>query len=979
MSAIQAMSPRVAARPRALLTKAALAVAVAAASLAALAPAARADFAFEPGSVFAKGHAPTTQSPPPGANGGSSFNGDGAYLSWLGAITDTPELTQAGAHPDFSTRFSFAATTPADDVKDIVADAPAGAVGNPGAVPPCELADFYGATAGNCPVNSQVGVIAIRAGGVILLVPVNLLVPPPGEAAMLGFKALTVTGVLFPEVRSDGDYGLRVNTRDIQTGFHVEYATLTIWGVPHDSVHDLQRMNRNTGTWGASASGAVKPFLSAPTNCSTGPLDFTIAARSWQSVWAGSEDWIEATDTAPQPTGCDQVKFTPTLSAQPTTNVADQPTGLEVDVHTPQNNDACKQIKPFPAPTKPQFDCGLATSHLKDTVVTLPPGLVINPSGANGLDGCSAAEVGLTTPVGQQTPIHFTKAQPTCPDASKIGRVEVDTPLLDAPAPGTVYIADPYDNPFRSLTAIYIVVNDTERGFIAKLAAKVTPDPLTGQLTTTVTDAPQLPFEHFYLHVKQGPRATLRTPACGDYSSAGELTPYSDPSSPVATSDSWSITGGSCDQPNAPSFDAGVVSPVAKSYSPFVMHLRRDDATQNFSAVSVSPPQGMIAKLAGVAQCSDAALAVAAAKSGAGEKASPSCPANSQVGTVIAGAGAGPSPYYAPGKVYMAGPYKGAPLSFAILTPATAGPFDLGTIVVRTALYIDSKTAQITAVSDPIPAILDGIPTDVRSVDLTLDRAQFTETGTSCDPSAVSGQLTSTLGQVAGLSSRFQLAECTSLGFKPQMFLKLKGGTKRGKHPQLTVVLKTRPGDANIASLSLAMPRSEFLENAHIRTICTRVQFAADACPKGAVYGSATVQTPILDYPLTGNVYLRSSDNLLPDLVPDLRGPAYQPIRVESAGRTDSIHGGIRNTFDFIPDAPFTKLVTRLQGGKKGLLVNSRNICARTYRATVKYTAHNGRTYTAHPKLRAGCKGKRHKKRSHHHRGGKVAHRGAVR
>ncbi len=551
----------------------------------------------------------------------------------------------------------------------------------------------------------------------------------------------------------------------------------------------------------------------------------------------------------------------------------------------------------------------------------------------------------------------------------------------------SVYIAKPFDNPFESLLAIYIVVNDTERGFIAKLAAKVTPDPLTGQLTTTITDAPQLPFEHFYLHIKQGPRATLRTPACGDYSSAGELTPYSAPDSPAPSSDPFSITAGSsCDQPNAPAFDAGAVSPIAKSYSPFVMHLRRDDSTQNFSAVTISPPQGTIAKLAGVQQCSDAALAVAAAKSGAGEKASPSCPANSQVGTVIAGAGAGPSPYYAPGKVYMAGPYKGAPLSLAIITPATAGPFDLGTIVVRTALHVDSKTAQITAVSDPIPSILQGIPLDVRSVDLTLDRDQFTQTGTSCDPSAVTGQLTSTLGQVAQLSSRFQLAECTSLGFKPQMFLKLKGGTKRGKHPQLTVVLKTRAGDANIASLSLAMPRSEFLENAHIRTICTRVQFAADACPKGAVYGAATVQTPILDYPLTGNVYLRSSDNLLPDLVPDLRGPAYQPIKVESAGRTDSVNGGIRNTFDFIPDAPFTKLVTKLQGGKKGLLVNSRNICAKTYRATVKYTAHNGRTYTAHPKLHAQCKRKRHKKRHHkrhgnHKRGHRsaVAHRAGVR
>ena len=215
------------------------------------------------------------------------------------------------------------------------------------------------------------------------------------------------------------------------------------------------------------------------------------------------------------------------------------------------------------------------------------------------------------------------------------------------------------------------------------------------------------------------------------------------------------------------------------------------------------------------------------------------------------------------------------------------------------------------------------------------------------------------------------------------MSLFLKGATKRTGHPRLTVVLKTRPGDANISALQLALPRSEFLDQAHIRTICTRVQFAADACPKGATYGRAWVQTPILDYTLTGDVLLRSSDNTLPDLVPDLRGPAYQPIRIESAGRTDSIKGGIRNTFSFIPDAPFTKLVTRLQAGKKGLLINSRNICARTYRATVRYKAHNGRTYTAHPKVHAGCKRKKHRKRKHkHHRRGhrsSVAKRSAVR
>ena len=251
--------------------------------------------------------------------------------------------------------------------------------------------------------------------------------------------------------------------------------------------------------------------------------------------------------------------------------------------------------------------------------------------------------------------------------------------------------------------------------------------------------------------------------------------------------------------------------------------------------------------------------------------------------------------------------------------------------------------------------MLQGIPLDVRSVSVVIDRPEFTLTGTSCDPASIDGLLTSTLGQSAPLSVRYQLSDCGRLPFKPRMTLKLRGGTKRGAHPALTIALTPRPGDANIASVSVALPRSEFLENAHIRTICTRPDFAAERCPAGAIYGEATVDTPLLDYDLAGHVYLRSSDNLLPDVVPDLRGPAHQPIKLESSGRTDSIRGGIRTTIDFVPDAPFTKALVALQGAGKGLLVNSRDICGRVYRAVVGYRAHNGRAYTERPKMVANC------------------------
>jgi hypothetical protein len=540
-----------------------------------------------------------------------------------------------------------------------------------------------------------------------------------------------------------------------------------------------------------------------------------------------------------------------------------------------------------------------------------------------------------------------------------------------------VYIAKPFDNPFGSLLAIYLAFHDPESGVVVKLAGKVTPDLSTGQLVTTFANNPQLPFEDFKLHFKGGAHGALRTPAhCGTYQTMSSLTPWSAPDSgpPATPSDSWAIEqspgGGNCpasegERPNTPSLDAGTVSPIAGAYSPLVVNLRRNDGSQQFSSVKLTPPPGLVGKLAGIPYCPDSALAAAAAKSGREEEASPSCPAASYVGSVTAAAGAGPAPYYAPGKAYLTGPYKGAPLSLAIVTPATAGPFDLGTIVVRSALYVDSKTAQITAVSDPIPTALQGIQLDVRSIQVKLDRPEFSLNPTSCDPMSFGGQETSTLSQVASLQSRFQVGECGQLAFKPKMTLGLRGGTGRNAHPALTATLEPGAGNANISSISVALPHSEFLDQSHIGTICTRLQFAADECPAASVYGEATVTTPLLDYPLTGNVYLRSSDNVLPDLVPDLRGPANQPIKLEAAGRTDSIHGGIRNTFEFVPDAPFTKLVVKLKGGKKGLLVNSVNLCDNPHKATVKFGAHNGATLTARPVLQAQCKmAKKHKRHS---------------
>jgi hypothetical protein len=869
----------------------------------------------------------------------------------------------AGGHPDVTTNVVFP-TIPkgpgiveADgDVRTLAVQLPPGLLGDPSAVPQCSQAEF---AESKCQPEAQVGWAALTMsanepnGGSQFPLEVPVFNLQPRNEDVTGEVAFSFSGlvtILLPiEVRSDGDYGLSVVNRGINRVFTLDAVDLTIWGVPGDPSHDSQRFNMSLQPLDPGPLPRT-PFYTNPTSCG-GELPLHAEATSYQDP----SKVVEADTTLPAITGCDEVEFDPTLKARPTTNVADSPSGFDVDLEVPQNLDPD----------------GLASAHLRDATVTLPEGLVVNPSSANGLEACSPVQIGLKSAVGDPD-AHFGLEPTSCPDASRIGTVEVETPAFEDPLKGSVYLATPHRNPFGSLLALYLTVQG--HGLDIKLAGKVETNPKTGRITSTFEENPQLPVEHLRLHLFQGAFAPLRTPAtCSTYTTTSSLTPWSAPESgpPATPKDEYAIDhapgGGSCPRSeaelaNSPSFEAGSSVPVAGAFRPFVVNLSREDDTQQFGAVTVTPPPGLLAKLAGTENCPDLALALAAGKSGEAEEASPSCPANSKVGQVFVRAGAGPKPYTAPGTAYLAGPYKGAPLSLAIVTPAVAGPFDLGTVVVRTALYLDPKTTRITAKSDPIPSILQGIPLDIRSVSIRLDRPEFTLNPTNCNPLSVEASLLTTSGATAALANRFQVGDCGRLGFKPKIRLALKGGTKRTKYPALTAVLQPRAGDANIASVSVALPHSEFLAQEHIRTVCTRVQFAADQCPKASIYGQATVTTPLLGYRLSGPVYLRSSDNPLPDLVPDLRGPANQPIRVETAGRTDTVNGGIRNTFDSVPDVPFTKFVLRMQGGKKGLLVNSRGICAGTNRATVSITAQNGAIRELRPVLKAKCGKKSTKK-----------------
>jgi hypothetical protein len=931
---------------------------------------------------------PTTTADPLTVSSSPSPFGFSGWNLWLTNADGTSDA-QAGSHPsqmtvDFGLNELADAKLAGGELRNLAVDLPPGFFGNLSAIPRCPRANFDAGLAGRgtlqCPRQTLIGIDVAGLSGAepgvngtsrLFRLGVYNLVPPPGIPAQFGFALAGQAVFLTAQVRSQGGYTLAVNAGNLpQVGLDANL--LSLWGVPADPSHDAQR-----GAKGfcegeeCSVEGPAKPFLTLPTSCA-GPQPFTIRGLgAWQDEAARAESTVltHGNDGIPAGfTGCNQLDFSPSIEARPTTNAADSATGLNVDLHLPQNED-------------PE---GLTEANLKSTTVALPNGIAVNPAGANGLASCSSAQIGLTTPVGQPK-AEFNEAVPQCPDASKIGTVEVDTQLLDHPLPGFVYIAAQTDNPFKSLLALYVVVNDPKTGVLLKIAGEVRPDPQTGQLTATFPENPELPFEDLKVDFFNGAHATLTTPsACGRYETTTSLVPWTTPEGADATpADAFAIEQGAggapCPAseaalPNRPAFTAGTLAPRAGAYSPFVLHLAREDGSQRIKAIDATLPPGLVGKLAGVAECSEAQLSAAAAREVPGqgklEQSSPSCPLASEVGTVNVGAGAGPDPLFVSGHAYLAGPYKGAPLSLAIITPAVAGPFDLGNVVVRTALYVNPETAQIHAVSDPLPTILDGIPLDVRSIALDMSRPDFTLNPTSCDAMTVLASATSTLGQSAALTSPFQVGECSQLAFAPKLAIQLKGGTQRTKHPALTatVTYPTKGAYANVASASVALPHGEFLDQSHIKTICTRVQFAAGAgngeqCPAGSVYGFAKATTPLLDKPVEGPVYLRSSSHSLPDLVAALHGQ----VDVVLDGRVDTDkQDGIRNSFEMVPDAPVTKFTLSMQGGKKGLLVNSENICNKPQRATVHLTAQNGKVEELSPLIANSCKAKKGGKHTKH-------------
>jgi hypothetical protein len=649
---------------------------------------------------------------------------------------------------------------------------------------------------------------------------------------------------------------------------------------------------------------------------------------------------------------------------------------------------------------------GLATADLKNATVTLPAGVSVNAAEASAVVGCPLL-TGREAPPGY-VGIDLEDAEPAnCPQASKIGTVELRTPLIEHVLPGAVYLAQQGNagsgygsNPFGSLLALYIAIEDPETGVIVKLAGEVHADPTSGQLAATFDENPQLPFEELKVNFFGGQRSALATPmTCGAYATTSLLEPWSHvapgeegtpDASPGSSFQIGSMAGGgACHAPTiSPSLVAGTTGNQAGSYGTLTTDITRKDGEGNFKTVSLTLPKGLLAKLSGVPLCDGA-------DANAG-----SCPAGSQIGHVTVKAGVGtepitlPEPGHKEYPVYLTGPYQGAAFGLSIVVHPEAGPFNLaegaGTaaekpIVVRASLAIDPYTAQATVTtpqSGPysIPTILQGIPVDVQSMDVTVDRPDFALNPTSCEPTAVTGQVGSAEGASGPVSDRFQAAGCKALKFKPHLKLSLNGATGRTGHPALKAVL-TYPKEgayANIGRAQVNLPGDELLEQGNLNNTCTKPVLQEGKCPTSTVYGKARAWSPLLEKPLEGDVYLVGGFGYkLPALVAELDGQ----IRVLLVGKVDSgPNKGIRNTFEAVPDAPVSRFELSLKGGRKyGLLVNSKPLCEKPQHAIVRFTAQNGRVEQSKPTIAAGCKAKKKKAKTksharHHRRGGGKKH-----
>jgi hypothetical protein len=869
----------------------------------------------------------------------------------IGGFSTTSSGSQAGGHPDLTTEFTLEDPGSPEAAKNVIFNAPEGVFGNPNALTRCTASDF---ALQECPVNSQAGIVTVRANYegnpeyLLGTAPIFDMVPQENETARFSFVVPTVDiPIAIPvEVRTGSDYGLRFQVAEITQLIPLQSAKLTLWGMPALTSHNTERFAKGSpgnpagcpGSETASCAGnnkvsiSTKPLINYPTTCNGQPLVTELDVQSYQDPKT-----LAHTDSEyPPVTGCEKETFRPVLSASLTTGETDSASGLDLGFKVPQT------LGFTPSP-----------SQLKESVVTLPPGLTINPDAADGQTSCSDAQANFTS-----------EAPAQCPDNAKIGTIKIGTPALDGPLTGSIYIGEPKPGDQYRL---FMVLSGF--GINAKLVGSVRPDARTGQLTALFKDLPQVPFEEFDIHLFASDRGLMATPThCTLYPVSAVFVPWNETLANQGSERNLSLTtgphGAPCPpltRPFNPRLVAGTSTPVGGAFSSFHLKLDRDDGDQFLGDLNFKMPPGFTGDLGGIPYCPEGAIAAAAQNSGLAERAVSSCPASSQIGTTNVAAGPGSHPFHAVGRMYLAGPLKGAPLSVVAVTPALAGPYDYGVVVVRVALHVDPLTAQVFAASDTVPKIIGGIPIRMRSIQVNIDRPNFTINPTNCNAFSVDSQGIGDQGTVTDFSSYFHAVNCASLGFKPKVTMRQTGGRKkthRATNPALQLDLWTRPGDANLQSISVTLSSAFEIDQRHLGNICSEKELSTNECAGRTPIGEATTTTPLLDQPLSGPVYAVSGSGGLPRLAFILNGQ----VKLVPRADTVTIKGGrLQTTAPVVPDAPIGHFSLTVYGGKTGYLINTRDICRHQPVTRVGYTGQNGATLSQEIKVKTACSGKKKK------------------
>jgi hypothetical protein len=883
--------------------------------------------------------------------------------------------TQAGSHPysaTFTTDFSLegedlnepggALVEPAGgEVRRVEVGLPPGVIGDPTAVAQCKREQFDGNETTHCPAATQVGVAAFAtAGGAVeSKAPVFNMVPPPGVPAEFGFIFAGVPTILDAGPRTGGDYGITARVANSPQR-NVDRAIVTLWGTPSDPSHGRWRQHRCESEDCTAQTGASKPFLTLPTQCA-GPQPFHLHINAWNHENVTADASVLSHDANGTPTGftgCEHLGFGPALKVSPDTSSADTPAGLTVEVTPPVGG--LSELN------------GLSTSDIQNTAVTLPEGLVINPGQAAGLAACQSPEAH----VGNEN-----EEAPSCPSASKVGTVQIATPLLSDKLEGNVYILQ--SNPPN----LELLVAASADGVNLKLVGKVHLDESTGRLSSTFSGTPELPFTDFKLSFSGGAQAALDTPTqCGVYATNADFSPWSSPFvADFLTTANFGITAGaggsSCPSsplPFAPSMIAGATTDQAGGFTNFSLLLQRGDGQQRIEKLQFKMPPGLSGMISKVSLC------------GEPQAAQGTCPASAEIGHTVVASGPGPYPLVIPqpgepaAPIYLTGPYRGAPFGLSIVVPVIAGPFDLGSIVTRASIAVDPHTTQITITTDPLPQIVKGVPTDLRTINAVVDRPGFTFNPTNCNPQSFTGTATSAQGATAAISSPFQVGSCQSLKFAPKFAVSTSGKTSRANGASLTAKLSYPSGSqgtqANITRVKVDLPKQLPSRLTTLQKACTSAQFESNpaGCPAASMIGQATVTTPLLPVPLTGPaIFVSHGGEAFPSLTMVLQGYG---VTVDLVGATFISRAGITSTtFKTVPDVPFNTFTLTLPKGKFSALAANGNLCKSKLAMPTEFLAQNGLVIHQSTKISTtGCakvkKAKRHRGKRVKRRAGANAH-----